>query len=104
MFKKIIKLFPIIEICFQENTNNEDLIDILWIIKHLTDENNNNFERVLSMPNFDKILNLLMNENLKLVQISLKIINNLLSGENQHIKVKSFYRKIIKQNKKIQSF
>ena len=81
-----MKLFPIIEICFQESSEN-NLIQLLWIIKYLTDFNSKNLIRILSMASFDNILNYLMSENIKIAQVSLKIINNILSGENEEIKV-----------------
>lgn len=84
-----MKLFPIIQTCFKENKseNNKTLIDILWILKHFTDFNNSTFNLILSMPDFDTIINYTLSANPKLAQVSLKIINNLLSGDNNQLQV-----------------
>jgi len=69
---------------------SSDMVNLLWIFKYLTDFDNNTFDKILSMSNFDMLLKFLLSDNIKIAQVSLKIINNMLSGENRHLQVNKF--------------
>lgn len=81
-FSQIWSIFPIIEACFSSK-NSSYLLDILWIIKQFT-ENNETFDRVIAMQNFDYILSCLKKEK-KIATLSFRILNNLLTGTNEQI-------------------
>lgn len=49
-------------------------------------------DAILSMPGFELVFTLALSAEEKPAQVALKILNNILSGENRHVQVPLFPR------------
>lgn len=88
-YAKILLLFPIIEMCFCEyRENHKYLVNILWIFKQMTENTEKSFDFLLKMQSFEEILECLRGKDVKVTEIALKIVNNLLSGSNEQIQAR----------------
>ena len=65
--------------------------NILWILKNLSDFDNNVLNKIIAMDNFDRILKNLLSNDINIAQVSLKIINNCLSGDGRIVQVKNYF-------------
>lgn len=82
--------------------------NLLWILKNLSDFDNNVLNSIIAMGNFDRIIDNLLSNDINISQVSLKIINNCLSGDGrivqvknrEFLKIKVFFNKNVVFNRK----